>query len=148
MIEAKLLAGKSSKEQLMNFLTAVEKTSNVSDAIMAAGERNSDHANTVVQWLINDGVIKVKALKGEIQHVHNMDRFNDPRYQKSLMERLQRLDVNVGTIGDMINEARSAAQELINSGYDAGTDRSLTTCLLYTSPIPRDISTSPMPSSA
>ena len=43
------------------------------------------------------------------------------------MERLERLDVNVGTIGDMISEARNAAQELINSGYDAGTDRSLTT---------------------
>ena len=60
LVDAKMKAGKSSKEQVLNFLQAYNKTSSTTDAILAAGERGSETASKVVQWLVDLKVIKPK----------------------------------------------------------------------------------------
>jgi hypothetical protein len=128
LIDAKITAGRSSKETLINFLNAVEKPYGVTEAIRAASERNKtdEMSSTIVRWLINDGLIVPQFANGEFNQINKVSRLESDKYRQKLYERLSRYDVNVGAISDIMNSAQIAAKEVINSGYSFKTDQSLT----------------------
>ena len=75
---------------------------------------------------------------------------NDDKTELMLIgtrQQLQKFNLKDITVGDTIVEVKSVARNL-GSWFDRNLDMSFHSCLLYTSPSPRDLSTSRMPSSA
>ena len=78
-------------------------------------------------------------------------RIGSDEFGKKFINQFKELEVNIDFLQlDDCLPTRIVKVNRDNSGdrYFSGFDTSLNTCLLYTSPSPRDLSTSRMPSSA